>query len=97
MIRRCGTRLLAGLFLAASAMAQDSTPQQAGIQVMGDRDSALGLILAPWKEETRADLDRPPALQDPQPQALDPAGFLRASAYQETRRAYRVERLQRNR
>ncbi len=64
---------------------------------MGDRDSALGLFLAPWKEEERADLGRPPGLQDPALSTVDAEGFARTTTYYQTGRAYRAERLQRNR
>ncbi|TDU31364.1 hypothetical protein DFR24_0732 [Panacagrimonas perspica] len=70
---------------------------QAGVTIMGDRDSALGLFLAPWKEEERADLGRPPGLQDPGLAPVDPDGFARTTTYYQTGRAYRAERLQRNR
>ena len=73
------------------------TPAEAGVTIMGDRDSALGLFLAPWKEEERADLGRPPGLQDPHPAPLDAEGFARTTTYYQTGRAYRAERLQRNR
>lgn len=70
---------------------------EAGVTIMGDRDSALGLFLAPWKEEERADLGRPPGLQDPGLAPVDPDGFGRTTTYYQTGRAYRAERLQRNR
>jgi hypothetical protein len=80
--------------------AADTVPVQepeAGVTIMGDRDSALGLFLAPWKEEERADLGRPPGLQDPGLAPVDPDGFARTTTYYQTGRAYRAERLQRNR
>lgn len=80
-----------------SALAADAPAPEAGVNIMGDRDSALGLVLAPWKEEERADLDRPPGLQDPVAAPLDAAGFARTTTYHQTGRAYRAERLQRNR
>ena len=79
-----------------------STPTRAaddaGTTIMGDRESALGLVLAPWKDESRApDLDRPPAMQDPGTTPLDEASFTRTTRYYATGRAYRSEKLQRNR
>jgi hypothetical protein len=69
-----------------------------GTTIMGDRDSALGLVLAPWKDEARApDLDRPPAMQDAAVAPLDDAAFARTTRYYATGRAYRSEKLQRNR
>ena len=81
----------------ASLFAADAPSPEAGVNIMGDRDSALGLFLAPWKEEERADLGRPPGLQDPALAPLDADGFARTTTYYQTGRAYRAERLQRNR
>jgi len=81
----------------AGTPAADAPAPEAGVNIMGDRDSALGLFLAPWKEEERADLARPPGLQDPAPAALDAEGFQRTTTYYQAGRAYRAERLQRNR
>ncbi len=84
---------------APLAHGADAAPAstEAGVTIMGDRDSALGLFLAPWKEEERADLGRPPGLQDPGLAPVDADGFARTSTYYQTGRAYRAERLQRNR
>lgn len=69
-----------------------------GTTIMGDRDSALGLVLAPWKDESPSpELDRPPAMQDAEAAPLDEAAFARTTRYYATGRAYRSERLQRNR
>lgn len=90
----------AGVMLSSPAVhSADAAPvqPQAGVTIMGDRDSALGLFLAPWKEEERADLGRPPGLQDPALTPVDPDGFARTTTYYQTGRAYRAERLQRNR
>ena len=80
-------------------LAADAPPAEAeaGVNIMGDRDSALGLFLAPWKEEERADLGRPPGLQDPALAPIEAEGFARTMTYYQTGRAYRAERLQRNR
>ena len=86
--------------VAPSAFAADTAPAAPGAvgsNIMGDRDAALGLFLAPWKEEERADLGRPPGLQDPRPAPIDAEGFARTTTYYQTGRAYRTERLQRNR
>ena len=80
--------------VAPGARAADDT----GTTIMGDRDSALGLVLAPWKDEVRSpDLERPPAMQEPGTAALDDAAFARTTRYYATGRAYRSEKLQRNR
>lgn len=84
------------LFCAAAFAARGADAPQAGVTIMGDQDSALGLFLAPWKEESAAELGRPPAMSDPQPVAVDAQAYLRTHTYYETGRAYRRERLQRN-
>ncbi|MGQ0699797.1 MAG: hypothetical protein ACT4PZ_16335 [Panacagrimonas sp.] len=73
------------------------TAPEAGITIMGDQDAAVGLFLAPWKDERRGDVDRAPALLDPAAAPTDAQGFARSATYYMTGRAYRVERLQRNR
>jgi hypothetical protein len=90
----------AALLIACAALSCTATAEDgdAGTTIVGDRDAALGLVLAPWKDEVRApDLDRPPAMQDPAPAALDGAAFARTTRYYATGRAYRSEKLQRNR
>lgn len=88
---------LCALATAAPVFAADAAAPEAGVNIMGDRDSALGLFLAPWKEEERADLGRPPGLQDPSLANIDAEAFARTTTYYQTGRAYRAERLQRNR
>lgn len=70
---------------------------QAGTTILGDQDAAVGLFLAPWKDETRADFTRPPGLQDQVPTPGDAASYARVTEYYAAGRAYRAERLQRNR
>ena len=92
-MRRLGIVLL--LAAATPAIAADDP----GTTIVGDRESALGLVLTPWKDEERSpDLDRPPAMQDASAAAaLDDASFARTTRYYATGRAYRSEKLQRNR
>ncbi len=89
--------LLACSTAAVAVDAPAAAAPEVGVNIMGDRDSALGLFLAPWKEEERADLGRPPGLQDPTLAPVDAEGFGRTATYYQTGRAYRAERLQRNR
>jgi hypothetical protein len=97
MRRLAATAMLLGAAAPLASFAADATPPTQGTNIMGDRDAALGLFLAPWKEEERADLGRPPGLQDPTPAPIDAEGFARTTTYYQTGRAYRTERLQRNR
>lgn len=87
--------LLALVLSAHPAWGGDAAPA-AGVTILGDQDSALGLVLAPWKEESASEMHRPPALQDAQAQAMDVQAYARAQRYYQTGRAYRSERLQRN-
>ena len=87
--------LLVLMCLSGAAVRAADDP---GTTIMGDRDSALGLVLAPWKDESPAPgLDRPPAMQDAAAAPLDEAAFARTTRYYATGRAYRSEKLQRNR
>lgn len=87
--------LLVALWAACAAVHGADDP---GTTIVGDRDSALGLVLAPWKDETPApEMDRPPAMRDANAAPLDEAAFARTTRYYATGRAYRSERLQRNR
>ncbi|HKY90355.1 MAG TPA: hypothetical protein VJM11_04915 [Nevskiaceae bacterium] len=70
--------LVAGLARAAGAPATDE-----GTTVVGERETALGLVLTPWPDEGPAALDRPPSLLDEAPAPVD------ADAYG---RAVRIER-----
>jgi hypothetical protein len=91
-------RTVAMLLLIATPLLAARAADDAGTTIVGDRESALGLVLTPWKDEERApDLDRPPAMQDASAEALDDAAFARTTRYYATGRAYRSEKLQRNR
>lgn len=95
-MRRTVVALLGIACGAMAAAADTESSATAGVTILGDQDSALGLFLAPWKEESAADLGRPPALQDPQPATVDAAAYARTHRYYQTGRAYRAERLRRN-
>lgn len=68
-----------------------TTPQGLGTTIVGEQESALGLYLMPWKEDTASDRDRPPALLDGSKVPLD----TREIEYHETTQAWRRERLYR--
>lgn len=91
--------LITVMLLAGSAgalHAEDAPQPQSGTTIVGDQDAALGLFLAPWKDESRAELGRAPGLHDRPMTAVDPTDFARVSTYYAAGRAYRAERLQRN-
>ena len=72
-------------------------PQQRGTTIVGEQEAAVGLYLAPWKNEQPAEVSRPPGLYDPVPAPLDTAGHARAAEHYAVGRAYRAERLLRAR
>lgn len=94
MIRRCIAALLVSCALSVLA-GEESDP--AGTTIVGDQDAALGLYLMPWKEERPSDLHRAPGMHDEPMAPVDDAAFARTSRYYAAGRAYRAERLQRNR
>ena len=68
-----------------------------GTTLMGERDSAVGLYLTPWKEEHADDLDPQPGLLDHTLQPIDGASFGRTVREAATVTAYRREQMQRSR
>jgi hypothetical protein len=56
------------MFAASAAIAapgeKPAVNTQAGTNIMGEQESAVGLVLMPWQEEAAGDVDRPPALTD---------------------------------
>jgi hypothetical protein len=95
-------RMLAVVLLAAlppALMAQTGTDaaSAAGTTIIGEREAAIGLYLAPWQDEHASDLDRPPGLYDVPLQTLDVQSFRRQADYDEAIRDYRRERLYRSR
>jgi len=81
-------------FAEEAAAPPDGAP---GTTIIGEQDTAVGLYLTPWQDETASDVDRPPGLYAPPLEPLDPMTFERLSAYDDARLAYRRERLQRSR
>lgn len=62
--------------------------------IVGDRDSAVGLYLLPWREEAASDIDLPPRRHEEAAQALDAARFRRTVADEQANAAYRQVRLE---
>ncbi|MES0874926.1 hypothetical protein [Sinimarinibacterium thermocellulolyticum] len=85
------------VLLPAWAAAAPDTAEPAGTTIVGEREAAVGLHLAPWQDEAAFDLDRPPGLHDVPLQALDPRRFELQADYDEAIRDYRRERLYRSR
>lgn len=83
--------------LPALAAAATEPGEAAGTTIVGEREAAVGLYLAPWQDEQASDLDRPPGLYDVPLQALDPQRFGLQADYDEAIRDYRRERLYRSR
>lgn len=92
---RPGLALLAGLLLAngSLALAQGKAPATAdpadddkeGTTVMGDRESPIGLLIAPWREATpEKDLDRPVRFLQEELIPLDAEVFRRQLEYYNT-------------
>jgi multidrug efflux pump subunit AcrA (membrane-fusion protein) len=95
-------RVLAGLLLAVmqpalAAQTGTDSASAAGTTIIGEREAAIGLYLAPWQDEHASDLDRPPGLYDVPLQTLDVQRFRRQADYDEAIRDYRRERLYRSR
>ncbi|MGQ0621213.1 MAG: hypothetical protein ACT4QA_15040 [Panacagrimonas sp.] len=95
-MKRAVLLVLVGLYaVPITVPATEADP--AGTTILGDQDAAVGLYLTPWKDEEPAELDRAPGLHDEAPAALDAASFARTHTYYSTVRAWRAERLQKNR
>lgn len=94
-MRRC---IALGLILLPAAVAAATEGgEPAGTTIVGEREAAVGLYLAPWQDEQASDLDRPPGRYDVPLQALDPQRFGLQADYDEAIRDYRRERLYRSR
>jgi len=96
--------LIAGMLIAVQASAapnSESASAQAapeiGTNIVGERDTAVGLYLVPWREEQASDMDRPPRLYDVPLQMLDADAFSARVQTQEGIAAYRRARSDRRR
>lgn len=68
-----------------------------GTEIIGDQDSAVGLFLTPWKNETAADIDRAPGLFDSKSSPIDPKVFAQKVENDDALAGYRRSRTQSNR
>lgn len=86
------------LWLASASISAQETPTpQDGTTIVGEQDAAVGLFLAPWKNESRSEGGRPPGWNDPSLAPVDPHGYARSSEHYAMGRAYRAERVLRAR
>ncbi|MDB5970648.1 MAG: hypothetical protein JWQ90_3098 [Hydrocarboniphaga sp.] len=72
--------LILGLIAAPVIAAPGEKPSvdtqaAAGSNIVGEQESAVGLYLMPWQEETAGDVDRPPALVDEPLKPVDTTQF----------------------
>lgn len=91
--------LLASFNGAAFAAAETASPPakpagDAGTTLVGDRDSAVGLYLLPWKEEAPSDIDRPPMKFDVASEPVDPTQFAARTKLSDDNAAFRRVRLE---
>lgn len=87
--------VLVALLLATATVG--AAEEGSGTTIVGDQDAAVGLYLAPWKNEEPADIGLVPGLQDEVAAPVDSEDFSRVHTYHSTLRAWRIERLQKNR
>lgn len=97
MKRRAIVMLLALATASGATGLAIASEEGAGSTIVGDQDAAVGLYLAPWKNEEPADLALVPGLHDEAPLPLDDTDFARVHSRYSTLRAWRIERLQKNR
>lgn len=89
-------RFGAALLVASAAFAAEMPPED-GTTVVGERETALGLVLTPWQDEGPAALDRPPALLDEEPAGIDPGAYARASRFERDLAGWRRARVEHSR
>ncbi|MGB1563546.1 MAG: hypothetical protein ACPHN2_18795 [Sinimarinibacterium flocculans] len=91
-----GVAALVWGLLAMPASAQDEqpavTPEVDGTTIVGDRDTAVGLFVAPWQEPSASALDRTPGPYDVPMQPVDIERFRRLADYDRVSRDYARER-----
>lgn len=91
-----GGLLLLGTMLPAAAGAQDeqpaATPDPGGTTIVGERDTAVGLFVAPWREQPASTLERAPGPYDVPMQPVDIERFRRLADYDRVSRDYERER-----
>ncbi len=91
-MRRVASTVVAGMLgvVAQTALAAAPSP---GTTIVGERDTAVGLYLTPWREEAASDIDRPPRLYEPPMHALEAEAFARDVEVRESIEAYHRTRL----
>ncbi|NKF23437.1 hypothetical protein [Solimonas marina] len=81
--------------LADPAAAKATKPAaEVGTTLIGDRDSAVGLYLLPWKDEAPSDIDRPPLHFELANKPVDPTTFAARIQREDDNAAYRRVRLE---
>jgi hypothetical protein len=85
---------IAWLLVAVSAHATDTPGPPAGTTVVGERETALGLVLTPWQDEAPAALDRPPALLDETPAPVDADAYARTNRFERDLAGWRRARVE---
>lgn len=93
MLLTAGLAAAAGEQPAIDTM-RASAGEGAGTTIVGERDSAVGLYLTPWKEEAPSDIDRPPKLYSFQPEAIDAQRFAERTQADDANAAYRRVRVE---
>jgi hypothetical protein len=68
---------------------------QSGTTIFGERESAMGLYLTPWKNESPGDIDRPPFLADQSADLIDADDFRQQIQTKDMIAAYRRAQMQR--
>lgn len=91
----------AALTLVSSAIWAEGTPAAVepspiGTTIVGEQESAVGLYLMPWQEESADESDRPPSLVEQPLSAIDDRSFDANVQTQETIAAFRRSGLPRN-
>lgn len=93
-------RLLGALLLLATTApvsAQDEMPadENIGTRIIGERETAAGLFVSPWKEAPISALDHAPRPYDVPLEPIDVQRFRRLADYDQAAREYAREQLYR--
>jgi hypothetical protein len=87
---------LVGAMTLATSVAHATEPSGTtdGTTVVGERETALGLVLTPWPDEGPAPLDRPPALLDELPSPTDAEAHARSTRFERDLAGWRRARVE---
>lgn len=80
---------------AVDTRASKVAADELGTTIVGEEESAIGLYIMPWKEESASDLDRPPSLYRLPTETAPASAVQRQTEFYEAHAAYRREQLQR--